>query len=170
MRAIWIVCALCACGKSDNAIDKGAPESTSGVHKIKEVEPHLEAIAKKAKAEFADTGKFPVGTSKLLPENNADGQVAGGCCGAKSTGVSIDNKCPVSKEWASDPVWKALGFSIDEQSNYRYKYESADGNSFVATAAGDLDCDQQDAVYTLKGTVVNGKPTVELVQPPPNVY
>lgn len=164
MRAIWVVCVLCACGKSDNAIDKGASDRGHGpVKKVKEAELQLNAIAKKAKVVFGETGKFPVGSSKVLPAGG-DGKLAGGCCG------TANNKCAVTKEWASDPVWKALEFSIDEESNYRYKYESTDGASFVATAAGDLDCDAQEAVYTLKGSVVNGNATVELVQPPPNVY
>jgi hypothetical protein len=171
MRTILIVCLLCACGKGGgDAIDKGGPESKGGVTKVSEAALHLNAIAKKAKLVFGETGKFPVGTSKVLPVGNADSAVGGGCCGSKSSGGSVDNKCAVSKDWAADPVWKALEFSIDEPTLNRYKYESADGMSFTATAAGDADCDGEEAVYVLKGTVANGSPNVELVPPPKGKY
>jgi len=170
MRTIWIVCLLWACGKGGDGIDKGATESSGGVKKVKEAELQLNTLAKKAKVVFAETGKFPVGTAKVLPARTAEYKDMGGCCGSKSSGDTVDNKCPVSKEWASDPVWKALAFSIDEPSNYRYKYESADGTSFTATAAGDADCDGDEATYVLKGTAANGTPTVELVQPPKGKY
>lgn len=170
MRAIVIIGVLCACGKSDTGIDKGGSESRGGVKKVREAEVYLDAIAKKAKAVFAETGKFPVGTSAVLPARNSDSDIGGGCCGGKSSGTSIDNKCPVSKDWATDPVWKALAFSLDEPSSYRYKYESSDGATFTVVAAGDLDCDGEDAPFTLHGTVADGKPTVELVQPPKGKY
>jgi len=171
MRTIMIVCLLWACGKGGgDGIDKGGTESRGGVKKVKEAELHLNAIAKKAKMVFAETGKFPVGTSQVLPARTVEIKEMGACCGSKSSGDTVDNKCPVSKAWAADPVWKALEFSVDEPSLYRYKYESADGTSFTATAAGDADCDGDEALFVLKGTVANGTPSVELVQPPQGKY
>lgn len=168
MRAIiWVIGAACACGKGDGGgIDKGGTPQSSGVRKISEAEAQLDVIAKKAKAVFAETGKFPVGTSKVLPARDGDSPAMGGCCGATSGSI----KCPVSKDWTGDPVWKALDFAIGEPSNFRYKYTSSDGAAFVVTAAGDLDCDGQEAVYTLQGTASGGKATVELVKPPHGVY
>jgi hypothetical protein len=169
MRHLLVLCMLVGCGKSEKGLDN-VVEQKGGVARVSEAQLHLDSIAKRAKAVYAETGKFPIGTSSVLPARNGDSQIAGGCCGSKSVGVDVDHKCAVSKDWASDPVWKALGFSIDDTGIYRYKYESADGKTFVATATGDVDCDSQEAVFTAKGTVADGKPTVELVKPEKGVY
>jgi hypothetical protein len=126
----------------------------------------LDTIAKHANAVFRDTKAFPIGTSAVLPVRNGDTHIAGGCCGSKSKGTEVDHKCPVSTAWASDPVWKALSFSIDTSDEYRFKYTSTDGKSFVLTATGDADCDAQEAVFTVRGT---GDTTV-LELPPSNTF
>ncbi len=138
--------------------------------KVSEAEIRLNAIAKSAKRVYGDTSAFPTGTSKVLPDRNGN-PVGGGCCGSMGSGSNVDNKCPPSKDWAGDPVWSALGFQIDEPTLYRYKYESADGKTFTATATGDADCDGHEAVFTVTGKLdASGSPTTELTMPPKGQY
>jgi hypothetical protein len=159
MRHILIVAALAACNQT-----KRDP------HENRRPRPELERIADGAKHAFSDKHAFPTGTAKVLPARNGETSLAAGCCGSKSAGDQVDHKCPVSTEWASDPVWKQLGFSLDEPIDYRFSYESADGKSFVVRAAGDADCDGEEAVFQLKGSVDAGEPKIELVLPPKNIY
>jgi hypothetical protein len=71
--------------------------------------------------------------------------------------------------YVADPVWKALDFEIDQPTLFQYSYEaSPDGQSFVARAIGDLDCDTTFITYELRGSAVNGSPRYELSEPPPN--
>jgi hypothetical protein len=127
-------------------------------------------LARAASRVSRDSSKLPVGTAKVLP--SAPEQVAGmkGCCGGQSDGKRLDNKCSVTREWGADPVWKALDFHVDEPSEFRYAYESTDGTSFTARVTADLDCDNEEAVYTVTGKLENGKLTLTLAKPAPNVY
>jgi hypothetical protein len=164
----------CVLDAKDDAAAKSCLEGGFNAYKKKgkatEADLHLNAIGKYAKLTFGETGKFPIGTAKTLPMRNNEA-LGGGCCGSMSSGSGVDGKCPVSTEWASDPVWKALSFTIDEPSLYRYSYTSTDGKSFVATAAGDADCDGKEAIFTLKGSLdAGGNPTVELTKPPQGEY
>lgn len=149
----------CVLDAKDDAAVKACLAGAFGEYgkrsKATEASLQLNAIAKNAKRVWAESGSFPKGTSAVLPANTG-GKT--GCCGA-----AADNKCPASKDWATDPVWSALGFQIDEPSMYRYKYESADGKSFTATATGDADCDGDEAVFTVTGSLdASGNPTTNL--------
>jgi hypothetical protein len=115
----------------------------------------LNKLGKMAKVKFAETAAFPIGKAKTLPPP----RTGDFCCGDAS------GKCAASTEWANDPVWKTLEFSIDEPTMYRYSYESTDGKSFTATAIGDTDCDGAGATFTLTGTIDNGNPSVNLSIP-----
>jgi hypothetical protein len=107
---------------------------------------------------FAENAAFTTGKAKTLPAGDT-------CCKGEK------GKCAVTTEWATDPVWKALEFSIDEPTLYRYTYESTDGKSFTATAVGDTDCDGQNATFTLTGKLDQaGNPTVDLQKPPAGQY
>jgi len=118
------------------------------------------------KAHAIEHGTFPIGTSKQLPVPTPIDAAYKGCCGSKSTGKAVDNKCPVSKDFKTDPIWSTLDVSIDEPSWHLFKYESKDGKSFVITAEGDLDCDGDVATYTLSGTLdAEGRPITTLTQP-----
>jgi Tfp pilus assembly protein PilE len=132
------------------------------MHKSKASEASLELnkLGKNAKVYFITNSEFPKGTAAQLPKSSG----GKGCCG------SPNNKCAVSTEWASDPVWSQLDFQIDEPGNYRYTYTS-DGKSFLATAVGDLDCDGEEATYTLTGDAdASGNISTKLITPPPGVY
>lgn len=115
----------------------------------------LNKLGKKAKSAFVETGEFPKGKVGPTP--------AGPCCKGEKGKCAVD-----AKAW-QDPAWQALEFSIDEPSLYQYSYES-DGKTFTALAVGDLDCDSNSATYTLKGTVDNGNPSVNLEMPPKGTY
>lgn len=132
--------------------------------------PYVRLVLRKmttaAKVVAIENGTFPIGTSKQLPSPNATADLGKGCCGSKSNGTRVDNKCPVSKEFASDPIWAVLEVAVDEPSFFRYTYESKDGKSFVITAEGDLDCDGNPGVYTVSGSFdAEGHPTTTLVMP-----
>src|SRR5438445_4054055 len=116
----------------------------------------LNGIAKDAKAAYVETAQFPKGKTATLPES-----AGAACCEGPG------HKCSVSTAWASDPVWSALRFSIDEPTLFRYSYESTDGQSFTATAVGDLDCDGTTITYTVTGTAKDGNPSTTLVEPAP---
>jgi len=109
---------------------------------------NLNKIAKSAKTMFIVNATYPTGKAAVLPV---------GQCGCPA-------KCSVTNAWRTDPVWTELDFEIVEETHYRYTYES-DGQTFVATAIGDLDCDGNVATWTMTGTTVNGNPTATLTAP-----
>lgn len=125
--------------------------------KMTEAGLELNLLGKHAKVAYGEQGKFPIGSAPLTPSQK--------CCGQPS------NKCqPNPSDW-QNPVWQALDFSVDEPGNYRFSYESQDGKTFVAKAVGDLDCDDQEAVWQLDGKIdEGGNPTVTLTKPPAGVY
>jgi hypothetical protein len=112
----------------------------------------LNKIAKNAKRAYAETGSYPAGRSATPMDT---------CCGQP------DYRCAAMPQlFAADPVWRALDFQIDEPTLYRYSYRgSADGQSFVAKASSDLDCDGTLATYELTGTATAGNPSVTLTEP-----
>ncbi|HSS01048.1 MAG TPA: hypothetical protein VLM79_28520 [Kofleriaceae bacterium] len=124
--------------------------------KKSEAAVQLNRIGKSAKRAYAETGKFPTGTTPLVP--------AEPCCSGP------DHHCAaVPDAYAASPVWKALDFEIAEPTLFQYAYRgSPDGQTFSAKAVGDLDCDGISITYELAGTVNNGVPMVTLTEPPPN--
>lgn len=117
----------------------------------------LNRIAKAAKVAFLTNGNYPKGQSATLPESRQLG-----CCDSDKF------KCPASNKWASDPVWKELDFAIEEPTFFRYTYESTDGQSFTATAMGDLDCDAITITYKVSGSVKDGSPVTTPLELPTN--
>lgn len=137
---------------------KAGFEDYRGKSKASEASLQLNKIGKRAKMAYAESAAFPKGKAKMLPDVPT-------CCGGDG------GKCKPSTEWGNDPVWKALEFSVDEPSLYRYSYESADGKTFEALAVGDADCDGQFATYKLEGTITpDGNASVNLIQPPNGQY
>jgi hypothetical protein len=114
----------------------------------------LNKIARNAKRTYAETGVYPPGSAPLTPPRP--------CCGQP------ENHCPAAPAlYASNPVWKAIDFQIDEPSLFQYSYSaSADGQRFVARAVGDLDCDGATITYELTGTVSQGVAMATLTEPP----
>lgn len=110
----------------------------------------LNRIAKQAKDHFARTGAFPRGQSQLLPPWP--------CCPERC-------KALPAQAWSTDPVWAALGFSLEEPHQFRYRYESSDGASFRVVAIADLDCDGISVVHALDGSSDRGHAQVRITEP-----
>ncbi len=133
------------------AAEEKAPKPRS------EAEINLNKIAKNAKTNYMATGEYPKGRASVLPNVRCCAQPAG--------------KCAVTDAWMKDPVWYEIEFAPDVETMFQYSYESPDGQSFVATAIGDLDCDGTPGVWTMTGTATNGNnPSVTLKPPPKGVY
>jgi hypothetical protein len=144
---------LMACSEKKTD-DKSGFKDYQNKSKQTEAKLQLNKIGKNAKAIFAETGKFPVGSAPLTPATE--------CC------AGTGGKCqPDPKAWTAGP-WAAMEFTIDEPHLYRYSYESTDGTTFTATAVGDLDCSGRLQTFTLKGSVDAGNPKVELQEPTGN--
>ncbi len=120
----------------------------------------LNKIGKNAKRGYAEAAAYVTGTAQQLPVKPG----SGGCCG----GTGGTNKCAsVPASFASDTVWKALDFQIDEPSLFYYNYAGT-AAAFTAKATGDLDCDGVEITYTLTGSSANGNPAVSLTEPAVN--
>jgi len=119
--------------------------------RVTEANLKLRQIGANAKTYFITNGAFPKGTAEMTP--------SAPCCGQPG------NKCAPA-DWSAG-VWKALDFQITEATKFQYSYAS-DGESFNATAVGDLDCDGIAITYNLSGVAENGKPRTTLSEPPPN--
>jgi hypothetical protein len=79
-------------------------------------------------------------------------------------------------EWDAgdkDTGWACLKFSMAEPQYYMYGYDAtvagADGDTFTATAEGDLDGDSTPSTFTMKGVVrsqqVVVSPTIDETSP-----
>lgn len=113
----------------------------------------LTQLERSAGRYFAETSAFPTQASGPTP--------AQPCCSFPQ------RKCPADpSSWAVEP-WMSLDFEPYESTYFQFDYTpSADGQSFVATATGDLDCDGVAIVYTLRGRIErSGVPTFELERP-----
>lgn len=123
-----------------------------------EAQLQLTKISHAAKRAYLENASFPEAAAPLTP--------AADCCAENFEGK---RKCGPNPSHWSAPGWRSLDFQMIEPHYFRYSYTpSGDGSSFTATAVGDLDCDGVAVTYTLRGSVVNGNPRVELVEPPPN--
>jgi type II secretory pathway pseudopilin PulG len=125
---------------------------------------NLYRIGKSLKRYYGENATFPVGDAAAIPDFPT-------CCGLRSAGGGVDNKCPNSPAaWKKDKIWSALEFEIDEPTMYRYTYHS-DGKTAVVKAIGDLDCDGNFATFELDvGTTKDGNPTATLVKPAAGTY
>ncbi|MBK7075176.1 MAG: hypothetical protein IPH44_23055 [Myxococcales bacterium] len=120
--------------------------------KRSEAELNLNAIEKAANMVYAETAAFPPGTAGRTPATS--------CCADPTRRCQPD---PIA--WQGEP-WATLDFEMVSPHFFQYTYAgAADGQSFTATAIGDLDCDGNEVVYTLVGRVVGGSPSFELVPP-----
>lgn len=128
---------------------------TMKVARKPEAVTELERIAENAATAHAAKGSFPKGTVGPSPAKT--------CCGTDN------NRClPDAATW-SVPLWKTLGFAMTEPHLFRYAYAS-DGKTFTATARSDLDCNGDEAVWTMTGTIEAGKPVTNLVPPAKGHY
>lgn len=120
----------------------------------------LTKLGKMAKRTYSRTSSFVVGTAAQVPKKPG----SGGCCGGGS-GATFNHCSADPAGFAADPVWRSLDFRIDEDSVFYYDYTGT-RTAFTARATGDLDCDGTEIVYMLLGTVVDGAPQLQLIEPP----
>lgn len=155
LAGIIISCVMLALGVLSAV---AIPSFMSYVKKSKSTEApiQLNKLGKYAQHAYLENNSFPKGSAPLTPPEP--------CCGQPN------HHCrAVPEMYAADPVWKALDFEIDQPTLFQYSYEaSPDGQSFVARAVGDLDCDSTFITYELKGTAANGNLSTTLIEPPPN--
>lgn len=110
------------------------------LERSKEIEAKLQLskIGKQAKTAFIEKAEFPkgkIGPTPAIP-----------CCSEQ-----IKQCIPTDTTWA-DPVWQALGFTVEGAFQFQYSYES-DGKTFTATATGDIGCTGKPMTTTLTGKV-----------------
>lgn len=116
-----------------------------------EAELNLGALGKEAQVVYIERSSFPVATVGLTP--------ATPCCDGPG------HQCPVAaSDWTGAP-WDELAFEQNRPFGFQYAYASVDGQTFEARAVGDLDCDGIAVTYLLRGRLVDGAPTVELIPP-----
>ncbi len=109
----------------------------------------LNKIAKNSKVYYNTNASFVTGDAGEKPTMT-------NCRGAVET------------DWASDAVWAALDFQIDEPNLFQYDYSSTSTTSATATAVGDLDCDTTMITYTLDLSAPGGNASTVITEPPPN--
>lgn len=124
--------------------------------KRSEAELNLSAIGKSARVSFIENAAVPTGAAPLTPSTP--------CCEH-----GPQRRClPDMRQWDID-AWADLDFAVTSPHYFRYSYQpAADGQSFVATAVGDLDCDGTEVVFTLRGEVVNGDLVLLPIERPTN--
>lgn len=123
--------------------------------KRSEAELQLAKIKLNAKASFNIDTSYPTQSAALTPATD--------CC---TQNVDGKKRCAAdATDWAV-AGWEALGFQIDEPFFFQYEYVGdASGNTYTATATGDLDCDTAAISFTLVGTAQNGNPSSTLFKP-----
>ncbi len=113
----------------------------------------LNKIAKNSKVVYNTAASYVVGTATDKPTTWAAGSVC------KVTAPETD--------WATDTVWAALDFQVDEPNLFQYGYTGT-ATSADATATGDLDCDGTPITYSLALTAPDGNASAVITEPPPN--
>ncbi|HUH01058.1 MAG TPA: hypothetical protein VML75_03625 [Kofleriaceae bacterium] len=117
-----------------------------------EARMNLQAIARGAKvyyvSEHMAPGATTVSFNQLPGPRTGPTPPLGTCC----TGPSKPKCAPEAAQWADDPVWQALEFTVDMSHYYSYEYKVTE-NGFSAAAYGDLDCDGQYSTFLVTGVV-----------------
>lgn len=116
-----------------------------------EAQLQLKKIGISAKLFFVSQGHFPLGRVGLTP--------AIACCDGPNHLCGAGGSL-----WTAQP-WRDLDFQIDEPMHYQYEYESGDGRSFIVHAFGTFDCALSPEMWTLRGSVENGQPVVQVEAP-----
>ena len=137
VRYLLLLTALCAI-----ATCPSAKRACTANTQAQEAEDMLGYLADQAALAHAANGKLPATPAGPTPALPCCDQ--GGAC------------APDPALW-SDPAWRALAFSIDDEHRYAYQYvPDATGTSAVLRATGDLDCDGQPALFEVKLEIKNG--------------
>ena len=113
----------------------------------------LNKIAKNSKVYYDTSAGFVQGDATDKPTTFAAGSVC---------------KMATESDWATDTVWAALDFQIDEPNLFQYDYNGTALTAAQALATGDLDCDGTTITYTLDLTAPGGNASAVITEPPPN--
>lgn len=134
LRWILTLMALCAI-----ATCPAAKRSCTAQNRSREADNLLEVLADRVASVVATTGKVPPTPAGPTPQPS--------CCEQGGT-------CKADADVWNTAGWRELQFSVDGEHRYTYQYvPDASGQSAIVRATGDLDCDEQGAVYELKLTV-----------------
>lgn len=139
LRYLVTLTALCAI-----ATCPAAKRSCTAKNRAREASELLNVLADRVASVVATTGKVPPMPAGPTPQPSCCEQ--GGACK------------PDPALWSA-PGWRELQFSVDGEYRYTYQYvPDASGQSAILRATGDLDCDDETALYELtlkvKGTSV----------------
>ncbi|MGE0871189.1 MAG: hypothetical protein AB7P03_21675 [Kofleriaceae bacterium] len=132
----WVRYAALLTGLSAIATCPSAKRACTTNTRAREAEDLLGYLADRVSLAVAATGKLPELPAGPTPSPSCCDQ--GGACS------------PDPSVW-SEPGWRALEFSIDDEYRYTYQYVP-DLKTQTATirAIGDLDCDGVTSLYELK--------------------
>lgn len=119
-----------------------------------EAELFLHQLGKHIRVHYIEYAALPPLAAPITP--------AASCC---TTDLRRCQSDPTS--WRTE-AWRTLDFQPPEDTHFfRYAYTpSADGQSFVATATGDLDCDGAEVVFTLRGRIEAGDLVLDPIERP----
>jgi hypothetical protein len=131
MRTLLLALVLVGCGTSSQ-VDEYKKKSMETEARLQ-----LNKLSKIARMLHAEKNAYPIGSTGLTPSKS--------CC------EQPDKRCPPVWEIWNTELWHALDFVVDEPHRFQYSYESADGQTFVAKAIGDVDCDGTSTTFTITG-------------------
>jgi hypothetical protein len=142
MKRALLLLALVGCKQFDDYQSRG---------RRTEAELNLQKIRKALQVHVIEAARpsFPLLTLGPTPEIP--------CCMQEKVKCAVD-----PAQWTA---WAPLDFSMTEPFRFQYTYSSTDGQTFVATAIGDLDCDTNNVVYRLTGKIENGAAVTSLEVP-----
>jgi hypothetical protein len=135
-RLRWILTLLALCAI---ATCPAAKRSCTANNRSREADNLLNVLAERVATAVATTGKVPPTPAGPTPQPS--------CC-------EQGGACKVDASAWSTAGWRELQFSVDGEHRYTYQYlPDASGQSAILRATGDLDCDENPALYELKLTV-----------------
>jgi type IV pilus assembly protein PilA len=128
--------------------------------KQSEAQLQLNKIMKNSKTEFNTNSAYSATDAAATPGAT--------CCGAASATKDGKGRCIAeATQWAT-AGWQGIDFQVDDNHYFRYAYDNTATTTYVATAIGDLDCDNTEITYSLNGSATGGNPAFSLVSPTPN--
>ncbi len=141
-----------ACQKLRQTAAKGGAEEYVQKSKRIEADLNLDRLKKSLKVHFVEMATFPVGSAPLTPSTP--------CC------EGPNHTCaPNPAEWAGNPVWEALDWTVDDPHYFQYSYEAKEPTVAIARAVGDLDCDGTTVTYELRCEAPDGNPVCTVTSP-----
>ncbi|MDX2091659.1 MAG: hypothetical protein SFX73_27610 [Kofleriaceae bacterium] len=132
MRSALLAIAVIGCGGGSSEVDEYKRKSMETEARVQ-----LNKLSKLARVVHTEKGAYPIGSTGLTPNKP--------CC------QYADKRCPPSADAWNTDVWAAFDFVVDEPHRFQYSYESKDGQTFTATAVGDVACAGTPKTFTITG-------------------